>query len=397
MKQELKEFTKEDFLKNDFFIESQLNPSAISDAFWTDLLKQNKINKQAYTEAKNALLNLDIDGQLEIANNVTESVWKKIDKDVTPKARWRFKLVPMVAAASVAAILIFALTLYMQYNNINNQAITHSVSSDILEKHKNSEEVLLVLSDNEVHAAKDGSVVDYSSDNEIKVDDKTIATQSHKTTYNQLIVPYGKRTSVILADGSKIWLNAGSHMIYPTAFAKDKREIHISGEAYADISRDEKKPFKIRTDKMTVEVLGTRFNVNAYEGSTTQSIVLVEGSVAVRTQDNKRAVLKPNERYAQTNDTHRIDRVDVSNYISWVEGYYSFENEKLGVILQKLSDYYGVNITCDSQTYNLQCTGGLDLKDDLKRVLDGLSQSTPTEYTHDKETGKYIYKLKSKQ
>lgn len=398
---ELNNITKEELLKNDFFIETQLNPSAVSDAFWANLLKEGKIDKQEFESAKRILLNLDTEAQLSVGDDIESRIWQRIESDIalpTRKLKRRSILFhPITIAACITGILFFSLITYIQYGkSTQGQDIASlSIANEELEKYKKSEEVLLVLSDDNTHVAKDGSVVDYSTDEEIKIDDQSIAKQAEKIEYNQLIVPYGKRTSIILADGSKIWLNAGTHIIYPSKFEQDKREIYVKGEVFADIVKDEKAPFFIKTDDLSVEVLGTKFNVNAYEGSRNQSVVLVEGSVSVMTKEKHKALLKPNQRFYHKGNEPQIENVDINNYVSWVDGYYSFKDEMLGVILDKLSNYYGVKIECGNKAYYLRCTGGLDLKDDFIRVLEGLKESTPTDYSYNEQSGKYIFVLKT--
>lgn len=393
--------TKDNLLRNSFFIYSQLNPSTTSDNFWTTLIKEGKVDRTDFENARKFLLNLDTEAQLSVSNETQDRIWSKIKGsiDTLKKKQRNILLHPISIAACTTLVLFLSFAAYNHFRKIEpvKDIASFSISKDEIEKYKNSNDVLLVLSDKDTYIAQDGSTVNYSKE-DIKIDGKAIAEQTEDLSYNQLIVPYGKRSSLVLQDGSKIWLNAGTHIIYPSKFEEKKREIYIKGEAYAEIARDEKAPFFIKTDDIEVEVLGTKFNINAYEGKNKQSVVLVEGSVSVKSTDKKKTILKPHQIFIQEGGKQLVENVsDINKYISWISGQYSFKDENLGFILDKLSDYYGVEIDYDLSVYSLKCSGGLDLKEDLTRVLNGLKDSTPTNYEYDAENNKYLFTLKKEK
>lgn len=395
MREELNMLTKEDFLKNDFFIESQLNPNPTTDAFWTNLMMEGKIDPKAFFEAKKALLNLDMDARIEIDDEIINRLWQRISKGHSEQSRRRFRLTPVIkVACSLILIVASAIILLINRNKSEDGIYAHIASASEINQYKDSEDILLILSEEEKITTQDGTIIDYSSEDKIKLEDKTLEKNHKEIKYNQLIVPYGKKVSLVLSDGSTLWVNAGTHVVYPDKFPSDKREIYVNGEVYADVRKDTKRPFSIKAKDIDIEVLGTKFNLNSYEGrDARQIVVLVEGSVQVKGKNNKKALLKPNQAFFQTEDSQSIKHVDVSDYISWVEGYYSFSKEKLGVILEHLSAYYGVKIICDSEAFDLRCSGGLDLKDDLKRVLDVLSNSTSATYIYDENNKVYTYSI----
>ena len=113
--------------------------------------------------------------------------------------------------------------------------------------------------------------------------------------FNQIIVPPGKRTNVVFADGTKICVNAGTRVVYPEVFLDDSREIYVEGEIYLEVFRDESRPFIVRTEKMNVRVLGTTFNISAYKNQTESSVVLVEGKVEVELINKQKIKVSPNE------------------------------------------------------------------------------------------------------
>jgi ferric-dicitrate binding protein FerR (iron transport regulator) len=128
---------------------------------------------------------------------------------------------------------------------------------------------------------------------------------------------------------------------------------------------------------MNIAVLGTSFNVTAYTADKEQSVVLVTGAVEVNTDSNKKIALTPNNRLTYTGGQLDVENVDASLYVSWVEGLYIYNSEKLGTILDRLSRYYGKTITYDARVSELRCSGKLDMKDELLDVLAGLAQTAP--------------------
>ena len=244
-----------------------------------------------------------------------------------------------------------------------------------------SREAKLILSD-----AK--TVVITDKEAEIRYDDSKITVsrsqipKEESAKYNQLIIPKGKMSRLTLSDGTKVWVNANTRIVYPAEFTGKQREIYVDGEIFLDVVHDDR-PFIVRTKGLNVEVMGTRFNVCAYDKGELERIVLVEGSVRVANKagGNKR-VLEPKQMYEAAGGETRVEEVDVRKYASWIEGLYYFDRERLENVARLLSDYYGVSIVCSEKTGGFACSGKLDLKSDLDEVLLGLSLSLPVVCEH---------------
>ena len=110
-----------------------------------------------------------------------------------------------------------------------------------------------------------------------------------------MIIPKGKRTRLTLADGTHLWANSGTRVVYPSHFEKNHREIYVEGEVYLDVFRNEDAPFIVRTKDFQIQVLGTSFNVSAYPSEGVSSVVLVEGSVNVKNQQKEQVKLAPGQ------------------------------------------------------------------------------------------------------
>ena len=150
---------------------------------------------------------------------------------------------------------------------------------------------------------------------------------------NQLVVPFGKKSKIELADGTRLWLNSGSRAIYPVVFQKGKREIYLEGEGYLEVAHNASSPFYVVTDQMKVRVLGTKFNLSAYKEDASVSVVLVEGSVEASSESGK-LILKPNQllNYQKSTRESTISHANVLQYVSWIDGWMLCDKEKLSSI-----------------------------------------------------------------
>lgn len=186
-----------------------------------------------------------------------------------------------------------------------------------------------------------------------------------------MYVPYGKRSTLILADGSKIHLNSGSSLVYPTEFAKDKREVYLDGEAYFEVAKEPERKFVVQTAYKVIEVLGTKFNVSVDKKQSLFETVLVTGKIALDSNDGK-IELTPNQYYGYKPDSgeDELKTVDVKNYISWIEGKLKFDRESLDKVLRKLEKSYNIEIKfLDPKYLEYQISGNLDLKNTPEETM----------------------------
>ena len=198
--------------------------------------------------------------------------------------------------------------------------------------------------------------------------------------YNTITVPRGGEYQLTLSDGTRVWLNAETELKYPVAFVGEGREVMLKGEAYFEVAKNVSRPFVVKTEQLDIKVLGTSFNVMAYETDESSSVVLVTGAVQVDTKDDEDFRLEPNRMFSYNQGECDIKEVNVNDYILWKDGLYTYRSEHLSVILDRLSRYYGKKISYKSDVADLKCSGKLDMQEDLEVVLDGLSQTAPILY-----------------
>jgi len=249
-----------------------------------------------------------------------------------------------------------------------------------------SNNVQLLLSNNKKIAIEGKEAqVDYSKKDSVDINkkeevDKDKESVNEKIVFNQLVVPAGKRSMLTLNDGTKVWINSGSKLVFPVNFEKNKREIFAEGEIYLDVTHDAERPFIVHTKSIDLKVLGTQFNVSAYTDEPNTQVVLVSGKVEIRQNGDSKGILQPNQMFSYNEENHDFSTsaVNVTDYIAWKDGYYIFNSKNLGTVFTRLSKYYNVRFNCDDKIKELICSGKLDFKDNLQEVLSSLEKAAPT-------------------
>lgn len=391
-------YTAEQLLNDDFFIHSELHPTEETRLFWLDL-ERTDLSLAKEIRMARMLMNRfrqDVSRPLLPASEVSD-LWNKIQRKNQQKKR--FQLFRYGVAAAVAAIFVLALTIpyLLPEKEIDYQAIIANLHTN-----KGQDDVQLVLSDEKrVLISEEKSKISYDEKGEVRVNSESVRTQSGHNTgenevqLNKLIVPAGKRSFLTLSDGTKLWVNSSTKVIYPNIFQGNRREIYVDGEVYLEVIPNPDKPFCVKTEQMSVQVLGTSFNVCAYPEDNQQQVVLVNGKVEVQTQEHAAEELVPNELYEYDKQTEKtsIKEVDAADYISWKNGYYQFSGQELSVLFKRLSRYYAVSIVCDKEVEALKCSGKLDLTERVDDVLKNLSKAAPIKVEHDHEQIIIKYKL----
>lgn len=198
--------------------------------------------------------------------------------------------------------------------------------------------------------------------------------------YNTITTPRGGQYTVALPDGSKVWLNAASSIRFPTAFTGTSRDVEVRGEAYFEIAPDKTRPFRVAVNKkMDVEVLGTEFNVMAYEEEGTIKTTLINGAVRVAkdkdapggANDNDEKVLHPGQQAQLRPDgiLHTLNNADIEAAIAWKNGRTVFAGEDIQTIMRQVSRWYDVDIKYAGVIPGRKFTGGIARNSDISVVL----------------------------
>ncbi len=204
-------------------------------------------------------------------------------------------------------------------------------------------------------------------------------------TYAEIIVPAGESAEVVLPDNSHVWLNSSSKIVYPTQFNEKLREVKLEGEAYFEVARNEDLPFNVVTPNLTVGVLGTSFNVEAFPKNQSVHVTLVEGKVNLKDINGKiLSGLGPGENAAFDLNKKKItiSKVDTEYYTSWKEGMLLFENEKLKEIAIRFERWYNLDIQFEEEFLKeIEFTGTILKNKPIDQILDILKYTSGIDYS----------------
>ena len=206
---------------------------------------------------------------------------------------------------------------------------------------------------------------------------------------NKIVVPPGQRANLTLSDGTNVWLNARTKIVYPAVFDKSVRQVAVDGEAYFDVAKDKKRPFIVETGKCNMEVLGTKFNVEGYSDKDDFEVTLMEGSVRVASRIGlgDTLMLKPDSKACLQKDGRlKVIPVDDYNPYRWKEGLICFRNESFLSIMNDLEKYFGVSIVVENKNVlKYYFTGKFRQADGIDYALRVLQRDIRFKYERDDE------------
>ncbi len=390
-----KNYTPEDFLADDYFIQWLNDPSEEHEEFWKAFVEEFPEQKVNVEQAK-FIVSMFQHEQEKLSLDETYDIWNGVLRNAKrPRVR---KLVRMLRYAAVL-LLMFASGALAFYLYENSRELHYNLTEL---NEAGSNEAKIILSDgSEVSLEQKESAITYaSSGNQLIINNDTISqNQMDGREYmNKVIIPYGKKTMITLSDGTKVWLNAGSQLVYPSVFLRKKREVMLIGEAYFDVAKNVEKPFIVRTSDMNVQVLGTRFDVSAYPEDDFVAAILEEGSVGLEIKGNslmtqdRQILLTPNQKLSLNKESREttVRMVDVSMYTSWKEGILKSESEDLNRLIKKIERYYNIHITLkDPLVGGYKISGKLDLEKSPEEVLNIIKLTVPIDWAK-KSNGDFI-------
>lgn len=201
-----------------------------------------------------------------------------------------------------------------------------------------------------------------------------------------MTVPKAGIYQVQLPDGSKVWLNSVSKLTYPSSFIGEERIVELEGEAYFEIAKDSKRPFRVYSKGQEIEVLGTQFNVNSYAEEQHTTTTLLEGSVKVKaTASGKDVILEPGEQATlQDNQQFSISQVNKEEAIAWKNGLFIFNDQKLEHIMEQVARWYDIEVVYEKKIPSVVLGGVMSRKEPLDRLLSILERAGKVKFTIEK-------------
>ena len=370
-----------DFLTDDEFIRWRLTDDKGLGKFWESYISENPDLRDEWAKAIRYFSNIRFNDEYLPEADYNE-LFRRIQDSISTtnrKKRTAGRWIRYAAAACVALAIGFSTYLYR--SKVNEKPVTaeHFIVGENLEEQDikliTNTETTSFSSNVNINVGKDGAVTVKDAGGE-----KKIATDEE--TLNKIVVPYGKRSKLELADGTEVWINSGSVMEFPSKFTGKTRMVNVVGEVYLEVAKSDK-PFIVHTSDMDIKVYGTAFNVSAYANNSVTSVVLVQGKVGVKTvRSGEEMMIKPDEMASFSNNRLYRETVDVRKYTSWKDGYLLLDQTPITEILKQLEQYYNLSFDIGKNVnlQNITCTGKIYLSSNLDDVMHTISLLSSTRY-----------------
>lgn len=284
----------------------------------------------------------------------------------------RMRILRIGMAASAALLIGLSAMLWLHYKQ-------PAASPAVVTTARNSEQVVLRLANGrEITLGNDSSVIQQGH-TVITLGNGAATWQSTGAAtdeVNELITPAGSQFMMVLADGSKVWLNTGSRLRFPTAFHGRERTVELNGEAYFEIAPNARQPFVVKSNDNAVRVLGTSFNITSYQDEPAASVTLVNGAVKVyRRQDS--LLLQPGQqaRMSQDKGITLVPHADVAAITAWKNGFFAMQGENTDAMLRQIARWYDLEIEYTGRIPDLKFEGSIKKSYELQDVIAILNES----------------------
>jgi len=342
------------------------------------LLRQLQEKFQQSTQANSEISH-------EQSQIIRENLLRKINEGKVvqlQKRNWKY-------AVAAAAILVVMTTVYYlsKPESWGEEKITARVSKKTNSYNNDvppgSDKAILTLADGSTIAlddAQDGDLTNQGNTKLIKLNGQLaydpIKNKPGEIVYNTITTPRGGKFKIELPDGSIVWLNAASSLHFPTAFAGKSRKVQMTGEAYFEIARNKDKPFIVDVNGAEVQVLGTHFNIMAYDDEESMETTLLEGSVKFTSGKNFNTLVPGQQSQLMKNgELKMVNHVDVESVVSWKNGMFHFQNADIEEVMRQLSRWYNVEVVFKGQSVHDPLHAELPLNTNLSDALNALESA----------------------
>ena len=389
-------YTLEDYLNDDSFIQWVLQPNEALDVKWNKFIEDNSKEKAKIDQAKDLLLNIHTRTFSEFDHEISEeklnNIWANIEQSLQKSKSQNNKNVPnlnLILKVAASIILLLGIAYFYQQGFFNDETTPTPVIVDTNTIVPGIDKATLTLEDGSVIELDKGNT--YQAQNVNSNGEQIVyantAQNIAEIKYNYLTIPRGGQFFIILSDGTKVWLNSESQLKYPVSFIKGQtRQVElVYGEAYFDVSPSTEHhgdKFKVVNQAQEIEVLGTEFNVKAYKDETNVYTTLVEGSVVIDNGIAKHNLSPSQQSNLNTqNNNISIAVVDVEPEISWKNGVFSFKEKSLKEIMKVISRWYDVDVVFENKDLEaLKFKGILDKQQGIERILSIMKSTTINNY-----------------
>jgi len=369
------------------YLLNECTPAETEELF--DHLKKDEAGRLLLKNLQ-ASFNKEINQPRSIDPAISNNVWQKLEANISreqqPKS-YPFKRWISIAAAAII-LLTAGLFLYRpKPHNYQLASRKERFKNDIA---PGSNKAVLTLANGQtiiLNQAKNGLITKQGQTTINKINNGLLSYKASDAgnapvQYNTVSTPRGGEYQVILPDGTAVWLNAASSLKFPTAFTGTERDVELTGEAYFEVAKNKAVPFKVMTNKVQVEVLGTHFNVNAYDDEDALKTTLLEGSVKLISNSGQ-VMLIPGQQgsFNKQAGSFRVAKADVDEAVAWKNGNFMFASEDIQSILRKVSRWYNVDIVYQENAPKKAIWGTVSKFDNVSEVLKVLELTGVAHFT----------------
>lgn len=284
---------------------------------------------------------------------------------------------------AAAVIFIIGTGAYLWFKSTqgtNNLAADHNVPG-FENVQAGKDKAVLTLADGSViilESAGNGSIASQGNTEVIKLPNGRIIynagnSQETKAVMNTMSTPRGGKYQLTLPDGTRAWLNAASSITFPVVFTGKERSVKITGEVYFEVAADKSKPFSVIKENTQILVLGTDFNVNAYDDENNMKVTLLKGSVKVGDNQKQSAILTPGQQAQIGGDKLiTVNNADIDKVMAWKNGLFNFEDAKLDEVMRQITRWYDINVIYENGVPDIQLWGKMSRNTNLSGLLKNL-------------------------
>jgi transmembrane sensor len=360
---------------------------------WVESSDENMLLFEELTDEKNIEANLAWMDKTSTEKN-SKLTKKKIEFTPEHKNLKTKKWFYSIAASVILLIAAFGIYKIINYKQSKQTSIAKIDQTEIQPGGNkatltlsNGSVIDLISTPNGIIKGDNGTIINKSKDGEILYNDNDASSIASD---NILSTPKGGQYKVQLPDGSQVWLNAASSLKYPTAFATSERIVELSGEGYFEIEKNKTKPFKVKlADGSEVKVLGTHFNIMAYENEKSKEVTLLEGSVEITKGNNEQNLAPGQQGRIISSKIILVSSADTEQVTGWKNGQFIFHDADIQSIMRQVARWYDVDIkyeTVNTQHFNAT----ISRKEPVLKLLHILEE---TGQIHFKTEKKIIYVL----
>lgn len=391
------------YLEDKRFITWVFYPNDELEKWWAVFETDHPKEKQNIQLARNVLLKLKTSHK-NLSEEEKILLFSKILKQIEEKqkAGKAVRVFTGMLKYAAIAILFFSLGAILFYKKDNHNP--NYAAFNFTEPISQTEAQLIRPGGESIHLENKKSVIEYVENGGVKVNNTIIdsisspGSKSKVPELHQLIIPYGNTSEIRLPDGTKVFLNAGSRLVYPEFFKDKNREVLLVGEAYFEVWENSKQPFIVQTTDLRVKVLGTKFNISAYPSDNVVETVLTEGSVSIEQNNSalfeEDVVLVPGQLAAFNKSSKKsaLKTVNTEVYTLWKDGLCRFEGTDLNRVTKKLERFYNVRFNyTDPLLGTIKITGKLELDENKEEIINRIAVTASVQI---QKVGEYIYEIK---